>query len=78
MTSAIKLRSGTYGLGNWYIDCPWKKIVEGKRKFDSVINSCCGNDTDYLTHELLDFLSDDTRFVSCTITCKCLRNCLIA
>lgn len=50
--------AGVYGLSNSLLDTPWKKLLQGKRHFSSVISdqtlSCDG-----LVQELLHVLNNE-------------------
>ncbi|KAM9392510.1 transport and Golgi organization protein 2 homolog isoform 2-T3 [Pholidichthys leucotaenia] len=54
----IRLNPGIYGLSNSLLDTPWKKLLQGKRHFTSVVNdpslSCDG-----LVQELLGVLNNE-------------------
>ncbi|XP_019949119.1 transport and Golgi organization protein 2 homolog isoform X2 [Paralichthys olivaceus] len=54
----IHLKAGIYGLSNSLLDTPWRKMLQGKRHFTSVVNdqslSCDG-----LVQELLNVLNNE-------------------
>ncbi|XP_016898299.1 transport and Golgi organization protein 2 homolog isoform X2 [Cynoglossus semilaevis] len=54
----VHLKSGVYGLSNSLLDTPWRKLLQGKRHFTSVVNdgtlSCDG-----LVQELLTVLNNE-------------------
>ncbi|XP_042344930.1 transport and Golgi organization protein 2 homolog isoform X2 [Plectropomus leopardus] len=54
----IHLKPGIYGLSNSLLDTPWKKLLQGKRHFTSIVNnqslSCDG-----LVQELLTVLNNE-------------------
>lgn len=56
------LPAGIYGLSNSLLDTPWKKLLQGKRHFTSVVNdqalSCDG-----LVQELLGVLNNEDLWV---------------
>lgn len=67
---------GIYGLSNSLLDTPWKKLLQGKRHFTSVVNdqtlSCDG-----LVQELLGVLNNEDLWVHITskqlyFSLKCL------
>ncbi|XP_028313991.1 transport and Golgi organization protein 2 homolog isoform X2 [Gouania willdenowi] len=53
----IRLNPGIYGLSNCLLDTPWKKLLQGKRQFSSLVSdqtlSC-----DELVEELLNVLNN--------------------
>ncbi|XP_077418647.1 transport and Golgi organization protein 2 homolog [Vanacampus margaritifer] len=57
-TEPIHLKPGIYSLSNSLLDTPWKKLLQGKRHFSSIVNnqslSCDG-----LVQELLGVLNNE-------------------
>ncbi|CAK6950455.1 transport and Golgi organization protein 2 homolog isoform X2 [Scomber scombrus] len=57
-TEPIRLKPGIYGLSNSLLDTPWKKLLQGKRQFTSIVSdqSLSG---DGLVQELLNVLNNE-------------------
>ncbi|XP_034026989.1 transport and Golgi organization protein 2 homolog isoform X2 [Thalassophryne amazonica] len=54
----IFLKPGIYGLSNSLLDTPWRKIVQGKRHFTSIVNNHSLS-SDGLVQELLNVLCNE-------------------
>ncbi|XP_029018600.1 transport and Golgi organization protein 2 homolog isoform X2 [Betta splendens] len=54
----IHLKPGIYGLSNSLLDTPWKKLLQGKRHFTSVVNNQSLS-SEGLVQELLNILNNE-------------------
>lgn len=54
----IRLNPGIYGLSNSLLDTPWRKLVQGKRHFSSVVSDQSLS-SDGLVQELLNVLNNE-------------------
>ena len=55
---------GTHGLSNHILNSPWRKVQRGKSRLAEIVADLNKNPTsqETLTEQLLDLLSDDTRY----------------
>ncbi len=56
-TSPVLLDEGVFALSNHLLDTPWPKAVNGKQRFENIVNS----ENNDLTQALLELLSDKTK-----------------
>ncbi|XP_061672531.1 transport and Golgi organization protein 2 homolog isoform X1 [Syngnathoides biaculeatus] len=57
-TEPMRLKAGIYSLSNSLLDTPWKKLLQGKRHFTSVVNNQPLS-SDGLVQELLAVLNNE-------------------
>lgn len=51
------------GFGNSPIECPYKKVEEGKKSFSSIVHNIKTSQQDELIENLLQFLKSRERYV---------------
>lgn len=66
---ACPLEGGVYGLSNAFLDTPWSKVSEGKKKFQEILDQQL--EQDQLIEELMKLLNDETKYVCYRGDCGC-------
>lgn len=62
LSVSCALPAGIYGLSNLLLDTPWKKLLQGKRHFTSIVNNQSLS-SDGLVQELLNVLNNEELWV---------------